>query len=140
VIGIEQSPQMAKIARERLARAGIRNARVEVVSVADVSTSVRVDALLLCYTHDVLQQPASIAALSRLARPGARYALLGMRTLPWAWGWPVNAWVMWRARRYLTTFRGLSAPWHLLREASREFRLVATRHAGTSYLAVGRLR
>jgi hypothetical protein len=28
-----------------------------------------------------------------MAQPGARYALLGMRTLPWVWGWPVNLFV-----------------------------------------------
>jgi hypothetical protein len=78
-----------------------------------------------------------VAALERIAKRGARYALLGMRTLPWWWGWPVNLFVMWRARRYLTTYRGLAAPWARLAAVSRGFTLVGTWHAGTSYLALG---
>lgn len=138
VIGIEQSPAMASIAGERLTRGGVRNVRIEVVSVDAVPTDTRVDAMLFSYTHDVLQCPESIAALQRLAKPGARYVLVGMRTLPWVSGWPVNLFVMWRARRYLTTFRGLGTPWRLLRAVSCEFRLIGTWHAGTSYVAVGR--
>jgi hypothetical protein len=46
---------------------------------------------------------------------------------------------MWRARRYLTTFHGLAAPWARLEESSRKFKLVDTWHVGTSYIAVGTL-
>jgi hypothetical protein len=105
--------------------------------VQDVVLAERADAFLFSFTHDVLQQPEAVAALVRMAKPGARYAVLGMRTLPWWWGWPVNLFVMWRARRYLTTFHGLAAPWARLEAVSREFKLVGAWHAGTSYIAVG---
>ena len=59
------------------------------------------------------------------------------RNLPWGWGWPVNLFVMWRARRYLTTYHGLATLWARLEAVSREFTLVGTWHAGTSYLALG---
>jgi ubiquinone/menaquinone biosynthesis C-methylase UbiE len=137
VIGIEASPQMAALARRRLHAAGLRQARVELAAVQDVAAVEQADAFLFSYTHDVLQQPEAVAALARIARPGARYALLGMRTLPWCWGWPVNLFVMWRARRYLTTYRGLAAPWALLAGVSRDFSFAGTWHAGTSYLALG---
>jgi ubiquinone/menaquinone biosynthesis C-methylase UbiE len=137
VIGIELSPQMAALARERLHAAGLAQARVEVAAAQDVVLAERADAFLFSFTHDVLQQPEAVAALVRMAKPGARYALLGMRTLPWWWGWPVNLFVMWRARRYLTTYHGLTAPWRHLEAVSREFALVGTWHAGTSYLALG---
>jgi ubiquinone/menaquinone biosynthesis C-methylase UbiE len=137
VIGIELSPQMAALARERLLSAGLTQARIEVAAVQDCTLTERADAILLSYTHDVLQQPQAVAALARMARPGARYVLLGMRTLPWWWGWPVNLFVMWRARRYLTTYHGLAAPWVRLEAVSREFVLVGAWHAGTSYLALG---
>lgn len=97
----------------------------------------RADAFLFSFTHDVPQGPEAVAALVRMAKPGARFAVLGMRTLPWWRGWPVNLFVMWRARRYLTTFHGLAAPWARLKDVSREFKLVGSWHAGTSYLAVG---
>ena len=137
VIGIELSPQMATQARERLRSAGLAQARIEVAAVQDVVLAEQADALLFSFTHDVIQQPEAVAALVRMAKPGARYALLGMRTLPWWWGWPVNLFVMWRARRYLTTYHGLAAPWMRLEAVSREFALVGTWHAGTSYLALG---
>lgn len=137
VIGIELSPQMAAIAEQRLRVAGLAQARIEVAAVQQAQLAERADAFLFSFTHDVLQQPEAVASLVRMARPGARYALLGMRTLSWWWGWPVNLFVMWRARRYLTTFHGLAAPWARLQAVSREFRLVGSWHAGTSYLAVG---
>ena len=137
VIGIELSPQMAALASERLRGAGLAQARIEVAAVQDVVLAERADAFLFSFTHDVLQQPEAVAALARFAKPGARYALLGMHTLPWWWGWPVNLFVMWRARRYLTTYHGLETPWARLEAVSREFTLVGTWHAGTSYLALG---
>ena len=138
VTGIELSPAMAALARDRLRAAGVAQARIEVAAVQHTRLMQRADAFLFSFTHDVLQQPEAVAALARLAKPGARYALLGICTLPWWWGWPVNLFVMWRARRYLTTFHGLAAPWAGLEAVSREFRLVGTWHAGTSYLALGK--
>jgi ubiquinone/menaquinone biosynthesis C-methylase UbiE len=137
VVGIELSPQMAAVAKQRLSAAGLAQARIEVTAVQQAQVTEQADAFLFSFTHDVLQHPQAIAALLRMARPGARYAVLGMRTLPWWWGWPVNLFVMWRARRYLTTFHGLAAPWARLEALSREFKLVGTWHAGTSYIAVG---
>lgn len=137
VIGIELCQQMAALAKQRLRAAGLAQARIEVAAVQQARLAERGDAFLFSFTHDVLQQPEAVASLVRMARPGARYAVLGMRTLPWWWGWPVNLFVMWRARRYLTTFHGLAAPWAHLEAVSREFTLVGTWHAGTSYVAVG---
>jgi demethylmenaquinone methyltransferase/2-methoxy-6-polyprenyl-1,4-benzoquinol methylase len=137
VVGIELSPQMAQRARDRLAAAGLTQARIEVASVQDAAVGERADAFLLSYTHDVLQQPSAVAALVRMARPGARVAVLGMRTLPWIWGWPINLFVTWRSRRYLTTWHGLAAPWALLADHVHDLRVVGTWHAGTSYLALG---
>jgi demethylmenaquinone methyltransferase/2-methoxy-6-polyprenyl-1,4-benzoquinol methylase len=139
VVGIELSPSMAARAAQRLGNAGMDHARIEVAAVERATLAEQADAFLFSFTHDVLQQSDAIEALRRMAKSGARYAVLGMRTLPWLWGWPVNLFVMWRARRYLTTFHGLAAPWALLEAASREFRLVGCWHAGTSYLATGTL-
>lgn len=80
VIGIERSPQMAAIAEQRLQAAGLQHARIEVAAVHQVQLTERADAFLFSFTHDVLQQPEAVAALVRMAKPGARYAVLGMRT------------------------------------------------------------
>lgn len=137
IVGIELSPLMAAIGNERLAAQRLHHARIVVGRVEDTVLDEPADALFFSYTHDVLQRPQAIDSLRRMARPGARYVVLGLRTLPWWWGWPVNLFVMWRARRYLTTFRGLPAPWARLQAVSREFHIVGAWHAGTSYLAHG---
>jgi len=97
------------------------------------------DAAILCYTHDVLQSPQALANLFAQLRPGARVSVAGLCLLP-AWGMPVNAWVLWGARHYLTTWRGLRAPWAPLLDSCPDLRLVERYHWGTGYLAVGTVR
>ena len=138
VLGIEQSPEMADIARQRLHDAGIENAEIVTADIEQLSRQFGADAVLCSFTHDVLQSPSAIARIRQLSKPGARLAILGARTLPWWWGWPVNLFVMWRSRRYLTTFHGLNNPCALLRPHCETLELKGAWHAGTSYLAVGR--
>ena len=138
VLGIEQCPEMADIARQRLRDAGIAHAEIVTADMHLVSRAFAADAVLCSFTHDVLQSPAAIARIRQLSSPGARLAVLGVRTLPWLWGWPVNLFIMWRARRYLTTFHGLRDPCALLRPLCETLELKGAWHAGTSYLAVGR--
>ena len=74
-----------------------------------------------------------------VAKPGARIALLGMQTLPWLWGWPVNVFNLYRARRYLTTYANMDRPWRLLAGRGARLRLVRTALWGSAYLVVGTL-
>lgn len=138
VLGIEQSPEMADIARQRLRDAGIEHAEIVTADMQLVSRTFDADAVLCSFTHDVLQSSAAISRIRQLSKPGARLAVLGAKTQPWWWGWPVNLFVMWRARRYLTTFHGLQDPCALLRPHCESLELKGAWHAGTSYLAVGR--
>ncbi len=93
----------------------------------------------MCYAHDVLQSAASVERLLAAAKPGARIALLGMQTLPWLWGWPVNVFNLYRARRYLTTYANMDRPWRLLAKRGARLRLVRTSLWGSAYLVVGTL-
>ena len=140
VVGVELSPEMAALARQRVGAAGL-GASVDVIEGA--AEALRfwppADAMLFCYTHDVLQSPAAIDRLIESARPGARIALLGMKTLPWAWGWSANAFNLYRARRYLTTYRNLDRPWRLLEERGAALRVVHSALWGSAYIAVGTL-
>ena len=137
VVGIEQSPEMAAIARARLA--GAEAAAVEVIEapVEDAVLPARADRLLFCYTHDVLQNPHALANLFAAVKPGARVVVVGIRLVSW-WLAPLNLWTCWRTRHYLSTFRGLSEPWAPLRAYCPDLTVVRTYHAGTSYLASGR--
>lgn len=140
VVGVELSPPMAVQARRRIAAANV-GACVEVIesAVEALRCSQAADAILFCYTHDVLQSPAAIERLIESARPGARFVLLGMKTLPWWWGWPANVFNLYRARSYLTTFTNLDRPWRLLEARGAVLSVVHTALWGSAYIAVGTL-
>ena len=137
VFGIEQSPEMAALASQ--AAGACDNVRVLCEPVETFRSPAMADAAVLCYTHDVLQSPQALANLFAQLRPGARVSVAGFCLLP-AWAAPVNAWALWRARHYLTTWRGLQAPWRPLLERCPDLHLVERFHAGTGYLAVGSVR
>lgn len=136
VLGVELSPEMAEQARARAAAlSGTADVRVDCCAVEDFRPGVQADALLLSYTHDVLQSQPAVERLLAAARPGARMVLLGMKTLPWAWGWPVNAFNLFRARRYLTSFRNLDRPWSVLQDHGAQVTVVRTALYGSAYIA-----
>ena len=134
VIGIEQSPEMAALAR----RAAEGIARIEILTspVEGFVAAHRADALAFVYTHDVQQSPQALANVFAHARPGARVVVAGLQLLPW-WGLPINAWVLWGARHYVTTWHGLRHPWVPLLRWCPDLRVVERFHHRTSYLATG---
>lgn len=134
VFGIEQSREMAACAIA--ASSGCNNVRVLCEPVETFRAPVSADAAILCYTHDVLQSPEAVGNLFAQLRPGARVSVAGLCLLP-LWGTPINAWVLWGARRYLTTWHGLRAPWEPLLDRCPDLRLVERYHWGTGYLATG---
>lgn len=138
VIGVEQCPEMAAIARERVALAGLRNVEIINAPVEDARPDIEADAILFCYAHDVLQSDEAVDRVLRTARPGARVVAAGARLIGW-WAAPVNLWKLWRSRHYVTTFRGLREPAARLARRCPDWQVVETHVLGTSYLAVGHL-
>jgi ubiquinone/menaquinone biosynthesis C-methylase UbiE len=136
-VGVELCPEMAERARRRAREVGACVVERAVEDMPDDGR--RFDALLMCWTHDVLQSPAALDRLVALARPGARVAIAGMISLPWAWGWPVNAVTLWRARHYATTWANLDRPFRGLEARGASLRLVRRALWGSAYLAVGRM-
>ena len=136
VIGIEQSPEMAHLAQQRVSSS---NSRVSVVvsSMADPKHAYEADAVLMCYTQDVLQSPAALDQLIQACKPGARIVILGMKRLPWLWGWPVNLFNMYRARNYMTTYSNLDRPYRLLEQRGAKFSIICTALWGSAYIASG---
>lgn len=134
VIGIEQSPPMAALARE--AAGGGERIQVLVSPVESFVAPRRADALAFVYAHDVQQSVQALANLFAQARPGARVVVAGLQLLPW-WGLPVNALVVWRARHYLTTWRGLRHPWARMLRWCPDLAVVERFHHRTSYIATG---
>ena len=137
VVGVEQSPAMAALATQ--ASVGCDNVRILCEPVESFRAPARADAVIFCYTHDVLQSPRALENLLAQVRPGAGVSVAGLCLLP-PWGTSVNAWRLWGARHYLTTWRGLRAPWMSLLDWCPDLRIVHRYHLGTGYLAVGTVR
>lgn len=93
------------------------------------------DTALFCLTHDVLQSEAALDDVFRHLRLGARVAAFGAKTAP-TWRVPVNLYVRWKSRRYVTDLDGLRAPWRLLARRLVEFEDV-DRAWGGAYIAWG---
>ena len=137
VFGVEQSPEM----------------RARAIEASGDCDNVRV----LCEPVETFRSPPWAARQSSAARttcsrarrrwrtcsrsfvPAPAWSVAGLCLLP-AWGTPVNAWVPWEARHYLTTWHGLRAPWVPLLEWFLDLSLVERYLWGTGYLAVGTVR
>ncbi len=138
VIGIEQSPEMAALAQRRTADTEYR-VTVAVANMADPMNVYAADAVLMCYTQDVLQSPAALDQLIKACKPGARIVILGMKTLPWVWGWPVNLFNLYRARHYMTTYHNMDRPYRLLEQRGAQFSVIRTALCGSAYIACGHM-
>jgi demethylmenaquinone methyltransferase/2-methoxy-6-polyprenyl-1,4-benzoquinol methylase len=138
VIAVEPCPEMMAQAKARADALNLRNIQFvqrEVQSLGMDVTSGSVDAVLLMFTHDVLQSGPAITALLCAARPGARLALAGGKYFsgPLAL---LNPWVRQRQRPYCTTFLNYDAPWRTLFATTALTQThCRARYGGIAYLA-----
>lgn len=135
VVGVELSPHMLRLARDRCAREGWRNVTLIESDMAAADLPGRLDAILFNFAHDVIQSPRALARIFAAARPGATVAVAGMKYPP-RWLAPLNAWVRSRARPYMTTFVGLEAPWRPLLDYLEPFEWRSI-HFTTGYIGHG---
>lgn len=138
VIGIEQSPEMAALARERVAGDLFRNVTILQTPAEQADFDRAPGAVIFCYAHDLLQSEDAVTNLLSRARPGATVVSAGACLAP-KWAAPLNLWKLWRSRRYLSTFAGLRDPAARLARWCPDWRIVATHVLGTSYLGIGHL-
>ena len=136
VVGVELSPEMCWQARARAL--DLDGACVRVIESSAEGAAFgaeHFDAMLFHYTHDVLRNPAALAHLFTVLRPGGRVVVAGLKTAP-AWAAPLSWFAMFRARKYLSTFEGIAEPWsHLLAFVpDLQWR---SRFAGTGYVGWG---
>ncbi|MBP7650986.1 MAG: methyltransferase domain-containing protein [Phenylobacterium sp.] len=135
IVGVELSPDMLALARERCAREGWRNVDLRESAMETAEIPGPVDAVLFNFTHDVLRSPRALARIFAATRPGARVAVAGMKLAPW-WLAPLNLVVLAQARPYMTTFEGLGRPWSLLEPYLKGFALESVLF-GTGYIGWG---
>ena len=72
VVGIEESPDMVAVARERIEQEGWDNVTVVQSSAEDAHVASTADAALFCAVHDILQSPDALRNVLSKLRPGAR--------------------------------------------------------------------
>jgi demethylmenaquinone methyltransferase/2-methoxy-6-polyprenyl-1,4-benzoquinol methylase len=135
VTGVELSPDMARLARRRIACAGWSNVALIEAAAEDAALAGPFDAVLFNFTHDVLQSPSGLANLFAAVAPGARVAASGSKLLP-RWLEPANALVRRMNAPYLTTFAGLRQPWRYLAEYVPDLKIRAALW-GAGYVAHG---
>jgi arsenite methyltransferase len=137
IIGVELSPDMLALARERCTREGWRNVTLIESAMETAALPGPIDAILFNFTHDVLRSPSGLQQAFAAARPGARVAVAGMKLAPW-WMAPVNVLVRAQAKPYMTTFEGLARPWDLLERHLARFERESVLF-GTGYIGWGKV-
>lgn len=135
VIGVELSPEMLEVARQRVARAGWTNVTLIEAPMEEADLGARFDAALFNYTHDVLQSARALARIFSFAAPRARVAIAGIKH-PSRWLFPLWLYRLIKARPYVTTFKGLEQPWRQLQAYVPDLRVEQVLF-GTNYLARG---
>ena len=110
VVGIEESPEMAAVARERIAGEGWRNVTIVESPAEDAQIPVTADAALFCAVHDILQSPGALRNVMSKLRPGAWVAAGGGKwAAPWMVG--VNLQARMLHAPFVRSFEGFGRPW-----------------------------
>jgi len=136
IIGIEESPEMAAVAREQIAAQGWRNVTVVRSSAEDAQIALTADAALFCAVHDIMQSPDALANVLAKLRPGAWIAAGGGK---WAAPFMMAANMMTSALHapYVRSFSGFDRPWAYLAELVEDVR-VREMAFGNGYVMTGR--
>jgi SAM-dependent methyltransferase len=136
VIGVEESPEMAAIAREHIAREGWCNVTVVQASAEDARLEVTADAALFCAVHDILQSPRALRNVMAKLCPGAQVAAGGGK-----WAAPVmvavNSMVRMLHAPYVRDFSGFDRPWRYLERVVEDVQVRETAFGG-GYVMTGR--
>jgi len=135
VVGVEQSPEMLQLARERVREGGWDNVQLIESAIESADLEGPFDAVLFVYTQDVLHSDAALARIFEATRPGARVASAGLKLFPWYIG-IANLWLLAISYRYFTSFEGLAKPWVPL-EPYVDLLSVRSTFFGSGYIAEG---
>jgi tRNA A58 N-methylase Trm61 len=136
VIGIEESPEMAAVAREHIAREGWRNVTVVQSQAEDARLGGTADAALFCAVHDILQSPDALRNVMANLCPGGWVAAGGGK-----WAAPVmvavNSMVQMLHAPYVRDFSGFDRPWRHLERLVEDVQ-VREMAFGGGYVMTGR--
>ena len=136
VVGIEESPEMAAVAREHIACQGWDNVTVVQAPAEDAEIGLTADAALFCAVHDILQSPDALRNVVTRLRPGAWVAAGGGK-----WAAPMmvalNSMVGMLHAPYVRDFSGFDRPWRHLERLVEDVQ-VQEMAFGSGYVMTGR--
>jgi len=137
VVGIEESPEMVAVARERIEQEGWGNVSVVQSSAEDAQIAETADAALFCAVHDIMQSPDALRNVLGRLRPGAGVAAGGGK---WAAPWmvAVNLPVTMLHAPYVRSFEGFERPWHHLEQLLEDVH-VRELGLGSGYIMTGQV-
>ena len=137
VVGIEESPEMAAVAREHVAEEGWRNVTVVQSRAEDAEIAVSADAALFCAVHDIMQSPDALRNVVSNLRPGAWVAAGGGK-----WAPPLMVAVNMQVRMlhapYVRSFDGFDRPWNHLEQLIEGIHVDEMAFGG-GYIVTGRV-
>jgi len=135
IVGIEQSPEMLHLARQRVAKNKWHNVTLLNSPVETAVIGCQADAALFHFTHDILRHPDAIRHVVQHLKPGARVVAAGLQ---WGapWEWATNCVVLMAAMYSVTSLDGLSQPWSLLTEQVGEMTVLPAPLSGV-YIVSG---
>jgi ubiquinone/menaquinone biosynthesis C-methylase UbiE len=136
LIGIDVSPDMLAVARERVGHKGWRNVTLVEGTAERVQFPAEGDAALFVLTNDVMRNDEALRNVLGQLRPEGRVAVAGVKWATPAWAAPLNITRRLRARPYSTTFEGRKRPWDLLERLVPDLQVQATALGGR-YVAWG---
>ena len=136
VVGIEESPEMAAVAREHIACEGWDNVAVVQAPAEEADIELTADAALFCAVHDILQSPDALRNVLTTLRPGAWVAAGGGK-----WAAPMmmalNSMVGMLHAPYVRDFSGFDRPWRHLERLVEDVQ-VQEMAFGSGYVMTGR--
>jgi SAM-dependent methyltransferase len=136
VVGIEESPEMAAVAREFIAGEGWRNVTVVQSPAEDAQIGLTADAALFCAVHDIMQSPGALRNVMAKLRPGAWVAAGGGK-----WAAPMMVAMNWLVSMvhapYVQSFSGFDRPWGYLEQLIEDVH-VRELAFGSGYIMTGR--
>ena len=135
VVGIEESPEMAAVAREHIASQGWGNVTVVQAPAEEAQITATADAALFCAVHDIMQSADALENVLTKLRPGAPVAAGGGK---WAAPFMLAANMMTRTLHapYVRSFSGFDRPWGCLEPLVEDVR-VRELAFGNGYIMTG---
>jgi demethylmenaquinone methyltransferase/2-methoxy-6-polyprenyl-1,4-benzoquinol methylase len=137
VVGVDPSPEMLAVARDRVRRHGWNRVDLLQAPAACALLPRGADAALFHFTHDVLRDPAALDHVLAHLKPGAHVVACGLQWAPF-WMVPANLFVLGAALYSVSSLEGLEQPWTLLARRLKDFEARPLAWPGI-FLAQGRV-